>query len=108
MSAGDTDDQEFSAAIDAMSDAYEAAAKAIDENDDTRLAFTQATELVERLQRMTDSAAAVRAQTVGRIWSSEEMSLAGLAQRIGVSKARADQLVRASKATKPEGTDDDE
>jgi len=73
------------------------------------LAFDQATELVELLRRLTDAAAAVRAQTVGRIWATEEMSLAGLAQRIGVSKARADQLVRASKATEQrKDTTDDE
>ena len=109
MTGRNADEQQFDAAVAAITSAYEDAAKSIGDNENARLAFSQATELVEQLRRLTDAAAAVRAQAVGRIWSTEEMSLATLAQHIGVSKARADQLVRAAKASdQRKDTDDDE
>ena len=47
-------------------------------------------------------ASELRTQAAARIWQAEELSLAALAERIGVSKARADQLIRAARATRKE------
>lgn len=87
-------------ALDALSRAYEEAAAAIGAVEDPELAFELATELTEVLRVATNNAAEFRVETVGRIWSSNELSLAGLAKRIGVSKARAEQLVKSVKKAK--------
>lgn len=49
------------------------------------------------LREAADRAAAERVRIVGAIWDAEELSLAKLATRIGKSKSRTDDLVRASK-----------
>jgi hypothetical protein len=74
--------------------------------DPPQRAFELATELGARLddamRAAVGQAAKLRAQMVTRIWKAEELSLAGLANRIGVSKARADQFVRAGQPATPE------
>ncbi|MBB5870590.1 DNA-binding transcriptional regulator YiaG [Allocatelliglobosispora scoriae] len=59
--------------------------------------FKQATDLAELMRDLADTAAGLRAEAVRRIWQSEKMSIAELADRIGVSKARADQLLKLTK-----------
>lgn len=70
---------------------------------DPNLAFECATELVEALRRMYEVSGELRAEQAARIFDAEKMSLAGLADRIGVSKARAAQLVNTAKSAKKVG-----
>lgn len=92
--------EDVRAAIARLAAAYEEAADVLDrlERTDPRAAYDTVRDLVETLQKLTEQAATLRAEFVGRTWEREKLSLAGLAERIGVSRSRADQLIRARKA----------
>lgn len=91
---------EVQAACAALEAAYQRAADAI-EAEPPDAAFARAGELAGMLSgtqlRLSGAVAQLRARSAGRIWDSERLSLAALADRIGVSKARADQLIRSVK-----------
>jgi hypothetical protein len=63
-------------------------------------AFHQATALRDTIDQLVGEAASLRARMAGRVWEVEELSLAGLADKIGVSRSRAEQFVKASRAAK--------
>ena len=54
-------------------------------------------ELAEMLQELYGTAAAIRKAEVLRIQEAEKLSLAQLAGRVGISKARADQILKAAR-----------
>ena len=89
-------------ALDALTRAYRAAAAAINAIPDPQRAFEYATQLANALRDTAQRASELRTQAAARIWEAEELSLAALAERIGVSKARADQLIRAARASRKE------
>lgn len=60
-------------------------------------AFAIARRFVQMCREAVAPAAAVHAHAASRIHQAEALSLAGLADRIGVSKARADQLIKAAR-----------
>jgi hypothetical protein len=98
------------AALDKLADAFERAVRVISRQTDPQEAFDAATRLADAMREAGETAADLRAQTAVRIWEEEKVSLAGLAERIGVSKARAGQLVQSarraqqgSEATKTRG-----
>ena len=96
-------------AIARLRDAYEAVVSEIERDSDAESAFERATELRTQLDRLVGEAAELRARTVARLWEAEELSLAALASRIGVSKGRASQFIQAAKAAeaaKQAGDDD--
>jgi parvulin-like peptidyl-prolyl isomerase len=66
--------------------------------------FAAATELAAHLRRLADSDADLRADIASRIYTARKLSLSSLADHIGVSKARADQLIRNAKKLKEEGS----
>ncbi|MFI6180793.1 hypothetical protein ACIA8R_35050 [Nonomuraea sp. NPDC051191] len=91
------------AVLSALADlerAFDAALMAIDADTDHNRAYNGATELVETLRRLFETSGNQRALSAARIFEQEEMSLAGLADRIGVSKARAAQLIKTAKDTR--------
>lgn len=93
--------REITAQLDQLDRLYEEAAAAIDAIPDPDQAFKRATEFAD-LARDTHTRIASRFHRlrVGRavqIKDQESLSIAQLATRISVSKARADQLLRASK-----------
>lgn len=97
-----TDDQHEAAddvdqALQAFQAAYEHAATLIARMSQPQQAFEQATALREIGDQLVGKAADLRARMARRIWEAEKMSLASLADRIGVSKARADQFIRTTK-----------
>jgi hypothetical protein len=51
--------------------------------------------LADHLRSMYEDAARIRHDEAVRIYEDEKLSLAQLANRVGISKARADQIVRA-------------
>lgn len=81
-----------------LGNAYQAAAMEIEKLPDPASAFAHATELRNRLDRLVGEAAGLRARMAVRIWEAEELSLAALANRIGVSKGRAQQFIQTAKA----------
>lgn len=88
------------AVLSALADldhAFGVALSAIDADPDHNRAYSGATELVETLRRLFEASADQRALAAARIFEHERMSLAGLADRIGVSKARAAQLIKTAK-----------
>jgi hypothetical protein len=81
--------------IEQVRRAYDEAADAIRGMPD-REAYEAATRLTLVLRDLSDAAARLRGQAVSRIWRSENLSLAALARKIGISKSRADQLLRGA------------
>lgn len=91
--------QAVAKALDAIDRAYKAAAAAIDADRDPTRAFRLATEVTETLRERTNDAANLRVVAATRTYEAERLSLSGLADRIGISKARAAQLINSSKRT---------
>lgn len=88
---------EVRAAITALTAAFEqatAAIAAIETVEDRQAALELANTLTGHLEQLQETAVLIRRRCVQRIWEAEELSLAGLAGKIGVSKARAQQLVK--------------
>jgi hypothetical protein len=77
--------------------AYDQTEALIEAMPDPQQAFERATELRETTDKLVGQAAELRARMAGRVWDAEKMSLASLADRIGVSKSRADQLLRIAR-----------
>jgi len=59
--------------------------------------------LAEEIQKLYNRAAGIRKGEMFRIRDEEKLSLAKLADRVGISKARADQLVKAAEADRQKG-----
>ncbi|MEU7003491.1 hypothetical protein [Nonomuraea sp. NPDC046570] len=87
------------AALADLEHAFDTAVTAINAEADPNRAYDGATDLVETLRRIFEASADLRARSAARIFEQERMSLAGLADRIGVSKARAAQLIKTAKST---------
>jgi hypothetical protein len=93
---------ELQSALRAFELAYRRAEDLITAMPEPQRAFESATALREATDSLVGRAAELRARMAGRIWEAEQMSLAVLADRIGVSKSRADQLLRIAKANPAE------
>lgn len=74
--------------------AFEARAAAILAMDDLTQAFEEAGKLVNVQIEFRHDAAQVRAEVARRIKKSGELSIGQLAQRLGLSKARTDRMLR--------------
>jgi hypothetical protein len=95
-------EQALHAALSNLSQVYEDALAAVRRISDPQRAVAAATELATLLRTKSEDASEVRNALAYRIWKAEELSLSVLAQRIGVSKARADQIIKAAKANEEE------
>lgn len=94
---GDAPAADYAAATAAIRAAFRRASELVADEADPHVAFRRATELAEILRSLADEAANLRPATVYRIWEAEQLSLAALAKRIGVSKTRADQLLHMAR-----------
>jgi len=100
MSESDLADleREITALLDRLDRLYEEAEAAIDNIADPDRAFRRATEFADQARDVQTRIASrfhkLRVRQVVRIKQAEDLSLQKLADRISVSKARADQLVR--------------
>lgn len=92
--------ESFERKLDELAHARRRIEAHIEGTPDPQEAFAQATRLTEELRTATNEAGNLRGRVLMRIWESEKMSLAALAQRVGVSKSRADQLVRGAQTSK--------
>jgi DNA-binding transcriptional regulator YiaG len=89
-----TDKAASGQALDTLTHATELAEAAVNDAKDGREAFRLATELTDAFHRATDRVAQLRGQAARRTRDQEALTLRALADRIGVSKSRADQLVK--------------
>lgn len=83
--------------IDAAIAAADVALDAIRHLTDSQAKLEAAGKLVEVLRSRSDEAARIRHAEAVRIYEAESLSLAQLAGRVGISKARADQIIRAER-----------
>jgi hypothetical protein len=90
-------------ALAAITDAYQRAAAAIEPLEDDQRALTLAGKLAEGIRESYEQAAQLRIVRVRRIWDAEDLSLSGLAERVGWSKSRAAQVVKRFAGTSPAG-----
>lgn len=101
--AGDEEDKRLTGLLTAFDLAYQRALNAIENDRDLDRAFRRVTVVGEHVQALREQLTALRAQTAKRIYDSESLSLAVLANRVGVSRSRAAQLV--AEGTKQEEKD---
>ena len=80
--------------VESVQTAIARAEEAIRRDAGSAEAFEAATALAELLGQGAEDAALLRAQIAREIKERDELSLAQLAERLGVSKPRADQLIR--------------
>ena len=90
-------EDDFAVALASLRDGYEQTVDMIQGDPQAQHAFESATALADTLRQLAENAASLRARTAARIATEEKLSLSVLAARIGVSKARADQLIRSVK-----------
>jgi len=88
--------------IDAAIAAADVALSAIRLIGDSQEKLEAAGRLVEALRSRSDEAARIRHAEAVRIYEAESLSLAQLASRVGISKARADQIVKAERERQKE------
>lgn len=82
---------------DALRRIYEQISAALQTSSDPEAAFDSATDLADALRDMADDAALTRARVAAQIREGEGLSIQALGERLGISKARADQLLRAAR-----------
>lgn len=90
-------------ALAQLTEAFADAVAVIRSQLDSRNAFQAATDLVALLRTATKDAGQLRAALALRIAEDEKLSLAGLADRLSVSRGRAQQLTEAARAVRARG-----
>ncbi|MEQ4719382.1 hypothetical protein [Nonomuraea sp. B19D2] len=85
--------------LDSIRHAYAEVNAALQSIDDLEAAYLFATRLADEMRKLADAAALARAKSAARIRDAEQLSLSGLAARLGVSKARANQLLKAARSS---------
>ena len=88
--------------IDAAIAAADVALAAIRRIADSQQKLEAAGRVVEALRSRSDEAARIRHAEAVEIYEAESLSLAQLANRVGVSKARADQIIKAEERRQKE------
>jgi hypothetical protein len=86
--------EQTSTALQTLAQAHRQAEAAVNDAADAHEAFRIATELARAFREVADKVARLRAPAAVRIRDQEALSLRGLADKIGVSPARAEQLVK--------------
>jgi hypothetical protein len=79
------------AALADMDTAHDTAVAAINAAPDRVASSAAVRELVTHTKALSESDDDLQKQLAGRIWDAEKLSLAGLADRVGMSKRRAEQ-----------------
>ncbi|MEU7900281.1 hypothetical protein AB0B45_46545 [Nonomuraea sp. NPDC049152] len=88
---------DLDAALFALRRAYQEAVRQMRAEPDLHAAYLIATRLAEQVREIADGAALVRAEAALCIQTAEALSVSELAAQLGLSKARAGQLVRAAR-----------
>lgn len=87
-------DNDVDAALRNLETAYDRAVDLIAYMYDPHDAFSRATRLRELADEFVGRAAVLRANTARRIRDTDKLSVGALAKQLGISKARAEQLLR--------------
>jgi hypothetical protein len=90
-------DSEADLAAARIAEAAEAAFALARDSADQETAWKRATRFTEQLQALTTTGGELRAAIAAAIAASGNLSLARLGDRIGVSKARAQQMIEAAR-----------
>jgi hypothetical protein len=90
-------DAPLAKALDSLARARGDAEIAVASADTPESAFKIATDLAAAFREAAEEVAGFRAREAARVRDSEKLSLGGLADRLGISKTRADQLMRIAK-----------
>jgi len=91
--------------LEQLSEVFDVIAVAIREADDADQAFRFASQLVETIREINKNAGDVRAQAALRIKNTRSLSAARLGDRLGITKQRAYELIKAAEsASSPEVT----
>jgi hypothetical protein len=88
------------AALAELDQAHDAATTAVTAAPDLDSALAAVNELAAHMRRLSDADAELRTRIIGHVWEAERLSLAALAERVGISKSRADQLIQAVKKSR--------
>lgn len=88
-------------ALFAFRRAYQETVREVRAEPDLDTAYKIATYLAEQARELADEAALVRAKAALRIQTTDALSVSALALRLGLSKARAGQLIRAGRRSQP-------
>jgi hypothetical protein len=91
------DPDHLGTARDALALARQAGMSAIDSAAEAQYAYDVATELMANARQLADDMARRRALAAARIRNEEALSLSGLANRLAMSKSRADQLMQLAR-----------
>ena len=94
-------DEAFAAALAAIAAACEAARQEAAAAPDMLEAYNRASQLLEAISGERGQMARWRAKMAARIYRAQGLSLADLARKLGMSKSRADQFVRAAEDGEP-------
>jgi len=89
------------AALEELRHRYELVRTAIEAIPEATRAYDAASHLRDVIDDLVGDAARLRARMAYRIAETEQLSLAALANRINVSKTRADQLIRLARSSEP-------
>jgi hypothetical protein len=84
-------------ACEALKSAHREVVQIIEGTPDHQQAFESASLYRELAEDLAQQAADLRAAMAARIWEAESLSLTSLAARVGVSKSRAAQFIRAAR-----------
>lgn len=101
-----TEQQVAAEALAALRAAYDEAVASIQAIPDSRQEFQEATELARVLGEWSKQAGRLRAEVAVRIAEAEQLSLAGLANRLSVSRSRAQQWMESGRTGSKEGDGD--
>ncbi|MDA8319674.1 MAG: hypothetical protein M0030_07690 [Actinomycetota bacterium] len=91
------EDAAFDETLTALHRSYEAAMAAARAAPDDDAAYRRATRLRDMIKEIEAAPAAERAAAAARIWRAEGLSIGQLAARLGISKTRAAQMLRAAR-----------
>ena len=94
-------DSELAAVVRAaLADIERASAVAVEvikAAEDLDCALAAVKESHARVRQVFESHAELRTEIAGRVWDAQRLSLAALAARVGVSKSRAEQMIKEVK-----------
>lgn len=90
------------AALAELDRAHATAVAAVEDAPDLDSALAAVNLLHTRLQELINAVTVLRTRIVGRVWDAQRLSLSDLADRVGISKSRAEQLIKKVKKAKEE------
>lgn len=84
--------------------AHAVAVAAVTSAPDLDTALAAVNELAARVRKLSTADDELRTKVVQRVWNAERLTLTELADRVGVSKSRANQLIQSVKKEKEQET----